>query len=59
MNKKKKMGRPLTGDTVRDIRFNVRLAKKEHQELLEKAKEHDMNAAEYIRYLIKNDKTKK
>lgn len=56
MNNKKKMGRPLTSEKVRDIRFNVRLDEKEHQELLEKSKRHNMKAAEYIRYLIKKDK---
>ena len=56
MKEKKKMGRPLTSESTRNIRFNVRFDKKEHQELLKKAKNHNMNAAEYIRYLIKNDK---
>lgn len=58
MQKEKKMGRPLTSDSVRDIRFTVRLDKKEHQELLEQAKNNNMNAAEYIRYLIEKDKKK-
>lgn len=56
MDSKKKMGRPLTSEKTRDIRFNVRLDEKEHQELIQKAKQHNMKAAEYIRYLIKKDK---
>lgn len=56
MEEKKKMGRPLTSEKARAIRFNVRLDEKEHQELLEKARKNNMKAAEYIRYLIKKDK---
>ncbi len=51
-----KMGRPLTSEEVRNIRFIVRLDKKERQELDEKAKKNNMTSAEYIRYLIKKDK---
>lgn len=56
MKKKGKMGRPLTSEKPRTIRFNVRLDEKEHQELLEKSKRHGMTSAEYIRYLIKQSK---
>lgn len=56
MENKKKMGRPLTSDSARDIRFTVRLSKKEHQDLQEKAKKNNMGIAEYIRYLIQKEK---
>ena len=56
MENKKKMGRPLTSDSVRSIRFTVRLSKEEHQELTRKAKKNGMGNAEYIRYLIEKDK---
>ena len=55
MENKKKMGRPLTSDELRTIRLSLRLDKKEHQELTLKAKKNNMNIAEYIRYLIKNN----
>lgn len=56
MKANKKMGRPLTSDKPRTIRFAVRLDEKEHQELKEKAAKNGMGMAEYIRYLIKNSK---
>ena len=56
MDNKKKMGRPLTSDGVRDIKFIVRLDRTEREELDKKAKKNNMTSAEYIRYLIKKDK---
>lgn len=56
MEGKKKMGRPLTSEEPRTIRLSLRLDNKEHQELKEKAEKKNMNIAEYIRYLVKNDK---
>lgn len=56
MEEKKKMGRPLTSEEPRTIRLSLRLDKKEHQELLEKATKKGMSIAEYLRYLVKKDK---
>lgn len=51
-----KMGRPLTSEEPRTIRLSLRLDKKEHEELKEKAKKKNMTISEYLRYLFKNDK---
>ena len=56
MREKKKMGRPLTAGATRDIRFTIRMAENEHQEIQKKASGKGMSIAEYIRYLVKKDK---
>lgn len=53
---KKVVGRPLTSEKPRTIRFAVRLDEKEHRELQELAKQNNMTSAEFIRYLIKKEK---
>lgn len=58
MQEKKKMGRPLTAGDTRNIRFTIRLADNEHEEIKRKAKEKGMSIADYIRYLVKKDKIK-
>lgn len=37
-------------------RFTIRLNKKEHQEFIKKAKRKNLSIAEYLRYLVENDK---
>lgn len=56
MEENKKMGRPLTSEEARTIRFTVRFDKAELDELNAKAKKNNMKSAEYIRYLIKKEK---
>ena len=55
----KVVGRPLTSEKPRTIRFAVRLDEKEHQELQQLAKQNNMTSAEFIRYLIKKEKNSK
>lgn len=55
MKEKKKMGRPLTANQIRNIRFTVRMAENEHQEIKKQAEKYNMTIAEYIRYLVKED----
>lgn len=56
---KKVVGRPLTSEKPRTIRFAVRLDEKEHQELQDLSKKNNMTSAEFIRYLIKKEKNNK
>ena len=52
----KVVGRPLTSEKPRTIRFAVRLDEKEHDELKQLAKKNNMTSAEFIRYLIQKEK---
>lgn len=56
MEEGKKRGPHYQSGIPKDIRLTVRLDKEEHQDLKEKAQKKNMSIAEYIRYLVKNDK---
>lgn len=56
MEEKKQTGRPVANEEAREIRFGIRMNKKEHEELKNKAKKNNMSVADYIRYLVEKDK---
>lgn len=56
MGENKKRGPHYQSGIPKNIRLTIRLDKDEHQELKQKAKDKKMSIAEYIRYLVKNDK---
>ncbi len=56
MKEESKKGRPYVSGKPKKINVSVRFDEDEHKALTEQARKHSMGVAEYIRYLIKNNK---
>lgn len=47
----KKLGRPFSEDK-KEVKITVRFTKEEHENAKKRAKDNNMNLAQYIRYLL-------